>query len=120
MELRELEGMVVRRMLAEEPPEGEWTLDIPRRAERNYTGLGFISDYGTQPKLRLYPPGTHKRWGGTFFGTIDTKVDVGFLVYVDDGFITGIEGFTFGETWPSSISTFEFGDDLSGQSDGTP
>ena len=32
----------------------------------------------------------------------------GFIVYVEHGYITALEGFAYGEDWPTNITSVEF------------
>jgi hypothetical protein len=36
-----------------------------------------------------------------------SKLETGYVVYVDNGYLTTIEGYTYGDDWPESIGSFE-------------
>ncbi|EBY0597066.1 hypothetical protein DUR17_25900, partial [Salmonella enterica subsp. enterica serovar Typhimurium] len=40
-------------------------------------------------------------------GKID-GYEVGFVVYVEDGYVSAIEGFVYGDKWPDNSSSLEF------------
>lgn len=113
MELTELEKVVVRSMLADRdlrPLKSTINFDAIRVRDRDFTGIGFLTDFEPAEELRLFDSGVSLRWGkvGARLGSL--KVDTGYLVYVDDGYITTVEGYTYGEDWPADIEPIELYD----------
>lgn len=75
--------------------------------DREFSAVGFMTSLVCNDAARLFAPEVSMRWGHVL-GWLNGIVMVDFVVYVDDGFVHGIEGVTFGEEeWPSEVSTFE-------------
>lgn len=75
--------------------------------ERELTGPGFLTDFEKCPALKLFRDGTSLRWGNVGVRLNAEKLDTGYVVYVDDGYLTAIEGYTYGEDWPETIDAME-------------
>lgn len=105
-----LEIAVINRMLRDA------TLDANRPAidsamlavtERNITEVGFITHLAETGSTKLFKDKTSFRWGQVV-GRLNATIDVDFVVYVDNGYLTTIEGTTFGgENWPLEIVQFD-------------
>jgi hypothetical protein len=112
--LTALEAAVIRRMLAdpelsplERTPDA---LDDITVEDRSFSGVGFMTDVARSEAARLFRADTSLRWGKVL-GRLDGALDVDFVIYVDDGFVTAIEGVTFGgDEWPAAINEFELSD----------
>lgn len=108
-----LELKVIERMLADRQLPSKILPVCPSDfvvVERNFSGVGFFTSFEESNETRLFDSGFSLRWGKVS-GRLNSRVDVDFVVYVDDGYITGVEGCTFGkDLWPSSIDTFEISD----------
>jgi hypothetical protein len=37
----------------------------------------------------------------------DGRDETGYLVYIDDGYVTSVEGYTYGDEWPDQIEQVE-------------
>jgi hypothetical protein len=61
------------------------------------------------------------RWGD-IAGTLNGNVRIGFVFYIDDGYLTSGEGFTFGiESWPETVTSYDlFRIETRGIGDGSP
>ncbi len=78
--------------------------------ERNFSQVGFITSFARTSGTKLFGDNISMRWGKVS-GRLNSEIDVGFIVYVDDGYLTGVEGFTYGgELWPSEVRAFELTD----------
>lgn len=74
--------------------------------KRRMTGEGFFTDLSTTKSLEEVGVKS-LRWSKTR-ATLNNNLDVGFLIYVDDGMLSTIEGYTYGDTaWPEVITSFE-------------
>ena len=66
------------------------------------TGLGFLTELESDPSLQVFPT-------GTIWGKIDglnvEKIETGYVVYVDDGPATTVEGYTYGPIGLRKFST---------------
>jgi hypothetical protein len=111
LRINSLEAAVIQRMLAEpsciamrRSVNPGATLKV---VERSASAVGFLTSFGRDAAARLFGDGTSMRWGKVV-GRLNSEVDVDFVVYVDDGYVTGVEGVTFGgEPWPPRINQFE-------------
>ncbi len=82
-------------------------LDPPRIVERNFSDVGFLSNFARDGAAKLFADDVSIRWGSVL-GRINSSLDVDFVVYVDGGYVNCIEGVTFGgELWPSTIESFQ-------------
>ena len=73
---------------------------------REYTGAGFFLNFKIDEKAtsairrgRLVISGPEAEIEGLEYGA-------GFTLFVSDGFITTLEGFSYGEPWPQDITKF--------------
>ncbi len=77
-------------------------LAVCRCSKRELTGGGFytyldVSTYGgARPKLNL-------KFGDVIASMRGLQNGAGFLLYIDDGFLTMLEGYSFGEPWPDQV-----------------
>jgi hypothetical protein len=39
-----------------------------------------------------------------------SRVETGYIVYVDGGYLTAMEGYTYGEDWPAEVEQVELYD----------
>ena len=106
-----LEAAVIQRMLADPqctPSRRAVDPLAPLEVEeRSVSQVGFITSFARNTAAKLFGDNTSMRWGKVV-GRLNCEVDVDFVVYVDDGYVTGVEGVTFGgEPWPSLINEFE-------------
>ncbi len=108
-----LETAVINRMLGDpQLPLGVRLLDPTTLVivERNFSEVGFITGFARIGEARLFSDDISMRWGNVV-GRLNSEIDVDFVVYVDDGYLTGVEGCTFGgELWPSRVEEFELAD----------
>lgn len=74
--------------------------------KRELTGVGFVTELIVAKQTNKLPSGTRLRFGDVE-GTIPGLTHgAGFLVFVDDGVLTLLEGYSYSESWPSNISGF--------------
>jgi hypothetical protein len=45
--------------------------------------------------------------GGRVGATINSNIEIGFVFYIRNGCVDAIEGYTYGEEWPDSITNFD-------------
>ena len=75
--------------------------------ERSMTGAGFLTDFERSDELKIFEDGVSLRWGKVGARLNASKLETGYLVYVDDGYLTAVEGYTYGEDWPNEITSVE-------------
>lgn len=116
MKLTKLEGAVISRMLADcEMNFWKSSVDLDKVLvkAREYTGTGCITEFRLSGELQLLGSRDSRRWGnvGARVSSLNTEgLDLGFLIYIDDGFLTCMESYTYGEAWPDHINGFELYD----------
>ncbi|MDY7093938.1 MAG: hypothetical protein SX243_13280 [Acidobacteriota bacterium] len=111
MKLTELEASVLGRMFADNelpPRRGELHAEAVDVVDREFTGVGFLTELRRSPELKLFKDGVSMRWGEVGARLNATKIETGYLVYVDNGYVTAIEGYTYGDEWPAKVEQIEF------------
>ncbi len=113
MRTTSLETAVISRMLADPDfsptrrPVDPTTLEV---TERSLTEVGFITSFARTSATKLLSDDASARWGKVV-GRLNAEVSADFVVYVDEGYLTAIEGCTFGgEPWPSEVVEFDLTD----------
>ena len=110
MKLTELEKAVINSILADNevgPTRSAIDFDVVVVRDREFTGAGFLTDLQRSPELKLFDSGVSLRWGKVGARLNASKVETGYLVYVDDGYITAVEGYTYGDEWPATVDQIE-------------
>jgi hypothetical protein len=110
MKANELERLVIARMLADrelKPIRSSVNFDRVIVSDRGLSGAGFLTELEPSDELRLFDSGVSLRWGEVGARLNASKVETGYLVYVDDGYVTAVEGYTYGEPWPDAIDEIE-------------
>ncbi len=76
--------------------------------ERELTGVGFYTSYVNSSLLNLSNRSDSFKYtnivGNTFTMGKDIESDIGFVVYIEKGYLVLLEGFTYFEYWPELIS----------------
>jgi hypothetical protein len=115
----ELERLVVERFLADhelKPVRSALHWDLIAVKERSLTGAGFLTEFEPSRELKVLGEGVDLRWGKVGARLNAQKVETGYLVYVDGGYITTVEGYTYGVPWPDridGIELYELGEGMS-------
>lgn len=73
---------------------------------RDCTGVGFIVTLKQSEKLKVDDAGESYKWGD-LGAKLNSSLDTGYLFYVENGYLVSIEGYTYAEDWPDSISEIE-------------
>ncbi len=110
MTLTDLEKSVIDSMLADNeltPARTAVDADAVVVVDRKLTGVGFFTDLERSQELKLFDDGVSMRWGKVGARLNATKIETGYLVYVDNGYVTTIEGYTYDDEWPDRIETIE-------------
>ena len=110
MKLTPLEAAVIRCLLADPNINLERTtldFDAVTVGSREFTGVGFLTELARAEQLKLFDDGVSLRWGNVG-ARLNASVETGYLLYIDDGYLTAIEGYTYGDEWPSGITEMEF------------
>lgn len=111
MKPNSLEKTLIEKMLADpevNPIKHTVNFDSVIVIERRFTGVGFFTDFQYSPETKLFDSSVSLRWGKVVARLNESKLETGYLVYVDDGYLTTIEGYTYGEDWPEQVEKIEW------------
>lgn len=76
--------------------------------KRQMSGTGFFTEFTISEKNFFIPNLTFKL--GDVSANIDTlKSGAGFLLYIENGLLSMMEGYSYAENWPPQIDYFELG-----------
>ena len=76
-------------------------------AGREDTGVGFYTTFNVPNGVSRVASGRSFKFGDVSATTPGLQHGVGFLLFVKDGILEMLEGYTYDEPWPIEISTFE-------------
>jgi hypothetical protein len=110
MKATELEKAVIERMLADRelrPIRSTVDFEKVTVSDREFTGAGFLTEFERSQELKLFDDGVSLRWGQVGARLNASKIETAYLVYIDDGYLTGVEGYTYGDEWPNQIDRME-------------
>jgi hypothetical protein len=109
MELEPLEIAVIQKLLdAEHPALVSLRQQVPRLSvsSRERTGVGFFTEFavtGNAAPALLTP---RIRFGDVEAMIPGLEHGAGFVLYIDDGLLHRLEGYTYDERWPEQVETF--------------
>ena len=106
----ELEKAVLGNMLADpqlKAAKSAVNFDAVNVTDRELTGVGFLTEFERSKELKLFDDGFSLRWGKLGARLNASKLETGYLVYVDNGYVTTIEGYTYGDEWPDQVENIE-------------
>jgi hypothetical protein len=104
-----LEEEVLKKLLA---GKSQWLVNLRDQASamgprsRELTGTGFVTRFSVPddvPRLLNRPT---FRFGDVSAEINDLKYGAGFLLFVKDGAIASLEGYSYEEPWPKDIREF--------------
>jgi hypothetical protein len=72
---------------------------------RDLTGAGLITQL--KPNQLKILKGPSSFTGGRVGAKLNRSVDVGFVVYIQDGYVEAVEGYTEEGEWPKDIKLFD-------------
>lgn len=113
-QLTHLESKVLEWLLAGEDP----VLSVLREQlasasvlSRDFTGHGFYLNFAVPESVTK----VHKTFGvksDFCFGDVKASIDslecgAGFLLWIKDGVLNFLEGYTYDESWPTEVGDFE-------------
>ena len=76
-------------------------------AGRENTGVGFYTTFNVPNVVPRVAGGKSFKFGDVSATVPGLQHGAGFLLFVKDGILEMLEGYTYDEPWPSQISTFE-------------
>jgi hypothetical protein len=102
----ELERRVIEMLLAGEEP----SLAILRRqldgttvSSRKFTGVGFYTEFIVSPEFERVAKLASFKLGDVNGSAANIEHGMGFLLYITDGCVSMLEGYTYGEPWPKEV-----------------
>jgi hypothetical protein len=108
--LLELERQVLQKLLSgEHPIIGELRAQLAglQVADRELTGAGFMTSFTVNQSLKpISLQGANFKFGDVVADIQGLEHGAGFLLYVKDGCIDALEGYTFDEPWPDTTGQF--------------
>lgn len=113
MTVSNIEKAVIERFLADpamRPNRRSINFESVNVRSREFTGAGFITDFQRSDELSLFDESISLRWGKIGARLNASRTDTGYLVYIDKGYLSAIEGYTYGEDWPAEIEQLEIYD----------
>ncbi len=113
MKLKSIEIAIINCLLSDKDVgliKNSVDFDQIKVVSRDFTGPGFLTELRSNQKLKLFSDGVSKRWGKVGARLNSPGIETGYLLYIDNGYLTSIEGYTYGENWPDEIYEFEIYD----------
>ena len=110
MKANELEMAVIGHLLADSelsPIKTKVNFAAVAVRDRELTGAGFLTDFERSEELKLFADGVSLQWGKVGARLNASSLETGYLIYIDDGYLTTIEGYTYGEEWPDNVEQME-------------
>lgn len=110
IKFEDFENIVMTKLLSGEDPILSLLREQFKKAlveKREFTRTGFFTDFYFKNPVQQIESCKNFHIGDVA-GTInDTGVD--FVLFIDNGLISLLEGYTFGDPWPEHINKFELG-----------
>ena len=74
---------------------------------REFTGVGFFTTFGVPVSVPKVAEGKSFKFGDVNASVAGLQHGAGFLLFVKDGVLKMLEGYSYDEPWPKQITTFE-------------
>ena len=75
-------------------------------SKRERTGVGFYTNFALPPAARIPPDLANTELGGVGARHPELSCGAGFILFVRDGVVSFLEGFTYDDPWPPDESSF--------------
>jgi hypothetical protein len=76
-------------------------------ASREFSGVGFLTDFVVPPDAPVRRDSPDKEIGPVGAEFPGLQHGAGFLLFIRDGVVSMLEGYTYDETWPTNTDDFE-------------
>lgn len=114
MQVNDLERWLVEKFLEDpnlKPARKSLRWSAVNVKSRAMSGVGFLTEFEPSPELKLFGDEVSLRWGDVGARLNAARTETGYLVYVDGGQMTAVEGYTYsGEEWPARVESIEWYD----------
>ena len=75
--------------------------------KREFTGAGFFTHFSIPKTIRRAPAGTEYGYGDVVASFDGSDFCYGFVLFIKEGLISSLEGYTCTDSWPENIQTYE-------------
>ena len=82
-------------------------LEYAEVTQREVTGVGFYSTLAVPDSVGRAPRSLTVKFGDVHADMVHLRDGAGFLLYLRDGCLDLLEGYTYNEPWPQEITRFE-------------
>lgn len=106
----EFERAVMQRMLEDDTSVNRLLREQYNNAHiinRNFTGAGFFTTLSIPEHIARITEPVAYGYGDVLCSLNDTILSGGFVLFIRDGAMTCLEGYTFCDAWPESITTYK-------------
>lgn len=103
-----IEEAVLKKLLVGNLPllvQLQQQLEVCSVAKREFTGVGFYTTLVVPESIRK-TPGIDFKFGDVIGEIAGLHNGAGFLLYVKDGILDMLEGYSYNESWPSPVNDF--------------
>ena len=108
MKYEEFEKIIIDDIISQYP---EYSDKLRRQYDsgtvvgRNMTGKGFFTDYEIGDRSASLGDGVNMQLGEDQWNINGLKYGSDYILWIKNGFITQLEGFSYEEPWPTEITT---------------
>lgn len=109
MLFEQFESDVMQKILCEIPEMAEVLLKQYESAivlNREFTGCGFFTKYQINDEYLSLKQKKNIELGSVEANINNVQDGVGFVLYIRNGFIDSLEGYTYGEPWPEVLTEY--------------
>jgi len=113
MRLNKLEKLLMQKFLEDESikiAKINANFNLVDISDRELTGAGFLTQLKNCDELKVSATNRSFKWGKLGAKLNSEKIETGYLIYIENGYIDAIEGYTYGEDWPEEIDEIEMYD----------
>jgi hypothetical protein len=82
-------------------------LSVAKVIKRKMTGAGFFSIFWLPAEIKIVSGNPSFELGDVTAKMPSVRYGAGFVLFVKNGIIDKLEGFTYDDPWPSDVSQFE-------------
>jgi hypothetical protein len=79
---------------------------VLRVSAREYSGVGFFTDFELPPDAPRLEGAPNIRFGDVDADIVGLSHGAGFVLFVDHGLMTMLEGYTYVGPWPDDVTQF--------------
>lgn len=109
MKMTTLETAVLNALLAGNHPVLATMREQLKHASvksRDYTGVGFYTEFSVPTEVERASALERLVFGDVHATVPGLEAGVGFVLYIEQGLLHVLEGYTFDEPWPQEVQSF--------------